>query len=166
MFSSDPLPEIQPWDPRAALLVLNISFENNSAFNYVRLKIHTLQIYGVVINATETTLRIKPALTFSAWDLCTDTERLFEQLSLEMDLVVLGTSWRGWVCVPGAQHVSPPRSLGRVPTAAPPLLVPVTHSRCLPGQRGTRGWGVHVPSLPVPPSPPLHPLVLNSDFIV
>lgn len=62
-----PLPEIQPWDPRAALLVLNISFENNSAFNYVRLKIHTLQIYGVVINATETTLRIKPALAFSAW---------------------------------------------------------------------------------------------------
>ena len=57
-------------------------------------------------------------------DLRTDTERLFEQLGLEMELVASGASWRGWVWVPGAQHVSPPRSLGWVPTAAPPLLVP------------------------------------------
>lgn len=65
--SQDLLPEIQPGDTAAALLVLNISFANNSAFNYARLKIHTLQIYRVIVNAAETTLRIKPTLAFSAW---------------------------------------------------------------------------------------------------
>ena len=67
VLSQDLLPEIQPWDTAAALLVLNISFANNSTFNYARLKIHTLQIYRVIVNAAETTLRIKPTLAFSAW---------------------------------------------------------------------------------------------------
>ena len=67
MLGQDLLPEIQPWDAAAALLVLNISFANNLAFNYARLKIHTLQIYGVIISAAEATLRIKPMLAFSAW---------------------------------------------------------------------------------------------------
>lgn len=67
MLSQDLLPEIQPWDSAAALLVLNISFANNSASNYARLKVYTLQIYGVIISATETTLRIRPALAFSSW---------------------------------------------------------------------------------------------------
>lgn len=94
-------------------------------------------------------------------DLCTDTERLFEQLSLEMELVVSGISWRGWVCVPGTQHVSPLRSLGWVPTAAPPLLVPVSHSHCLPGGgEGLGGGGARA----FPASPPSSPSSSCSKF--
>lgn len=39
----------------SASLVFNISFANNSAFNYVRLKMHAPEICGVLTNVAETT---------------------------------------------------------------------------------------------------------------
>lgn len=56
----------------AAVLVLNISFANNSAFNYVTLKIHGLEIDGIIMNATENTLRIRPGWHPPHGDLCTN----------------------------------------------------------------------------------------------
>lgn len=51
--SQDQLPKWKPWGNEGCFLVLSISFASNSGFNYVRLKIPALEIYGAVMNATE-----------------------------------------------------------------------------------------------------------------
>lgn len=158
MLGQDLLPDIQPWDAAAALLVLNISFANNSAFNYARLKIHTLQIYGVIINAAETTLRIKPMLAFSAWRFTCKRQEL------------ISTAQPGNVA--GGLGDQLARLVGGQEPSVCPLLAPWAGSllwlhpcgqiASLPPGAGQAWEGPPTcpASLP-PPPPPLHPLFCN-----
>lgn len=105
----------------AALLVSNIPFANNSAFNYVRLQIHALQIYGIIMNAGE-----KPHLESNHWhpprgDACANGDGLMCSSAGD------GAGGLGYPCLrlaggPGARLLPRPRphALGWVPALASP----------------------------------------------
>lgn len=157
MLGQDLLPEIQPWDAAAALLVLNISFANNSAFNYARLRIHTLQIYGVTISAAEATLRIKPTFAFSAWRLM---YRRQERISTAQPGSVAGGLGDQLARLAGGQEPSVCPLLA--PWAGSLLrLQPCGQLASLPPGAGEAQEGP--PTCPASLSPPplLHPLFCN-----
>lgn len=124
--SQDRLPKWKPWGNEGCFLVLSISFASNSGFNYVRLKIPALEIYGAVMNATEAD---------PCWRFRYKQPRLVQTTRHGGAMAPGFQLAHGWGDQ-GASAASTRPHPGWVPTRTPTLLTPTTHPS-LPSRAGT-----------------------------